>query len=217
MSIEMELAQRNFLQQGGVLQRALMEKMKSGELPSTYEYREYPKEIRISRGFHDVECETEVGNGSRKITWNENREVIERIIVNSEEEEDAVLYGGKTAVQIEEDRQGLLTRARALGIKVDASWSAIRLRRELGDQLGGVETQDQLAALQKELAGLKKVAEMQAEIDALKAQLGGRHQDSTEDLKAQLEALGVTVDGRWSAKRMREELERATAPERDAA
>lgn len=215
MSIEGELAQQAFLQQGGVFARALLAKRKSGEMALNYEYQEYPKMLRISEGFHEVECSTEIGNGSAKRYWKENKEFFREVIVGSEEEEEAVLYGGKTAAQKEDERVGLLNRARVLGLKVDASWSAVRLRRELGDKMGGGETAEQLHALQAELDGLRKVAEMQAEIDALRAQLSGR--GSADDLRAQLEALGVAVDKRWGVARLREELETATAPEARAA
>ena len=60
-----------------------------------------------------------------------------------------------------------------LGIKVDTAWSAVRLKRELGDKLDAPEPADKMAALSAELANLRKMADMQAEIDALRAQLSG--------------------------------------------
>jgi hypothetical protein len=39
-------------------------------------------------------------------------------------------------------------------------------------------------------------------------------EDEAEDMRAQLTALGVKVDGRWSVPRLRQELDDATAPKR---
>ncbi len=66
-----------------------------------------------------------------------------------------------------------------------------------------------MAKLEAELASLKKMAAMQAEIEALRAALAAPPLD---EMRSELTALGVKVDGRWSAARLREELERATSP-----
>ncbi len=47
---------------------------------------------------------------------------------------------------------------------------------------------------------------------ALQAQLA-QPVDDTEYLRSQLVALGVAPDKRWGAARLREELDRATAPD----
>jgi hypothetical protein len=206
MTVESMIAQENFLRQGGVLQRAVAKmRQENGDLP---EFHEYPKMLRISQGFHDIERSTEDIKG-RNLTWVETKEVFEEIIVQSEEEEERVLAGGKTSAAIEQERLDLLTRARAFGIKADPQWTAVRLRRELGEKLDAPEPVNDLARLEAELEGLRKIAAMQAEIEALKAQIAAKPED-VESLKADLVALGVTVDGRWSVKRLREELERAT-------
>jgi hypothetical protein len=213
MSIEMQMAQRKFLANGGVLERALMAKMKSGEIAKEYEYHEYPKMVRLMKGTETVECSTELGNGDRRKTWTETRDIVEEIIVNSEEEEDRVLAGGKTSTQMEEERQQLILRARSLGLKVDMAWSAVRLRREMGDKLDAPAPEDKMARLAAELDQLRKMAAMEDEIAALRARLAPPDPD---DMRGQLEALGIKVDGRWSATRLREELDKATAPERAA-
>ena len=217
MSIEMEMAQREFLASGGPLRRALMKKITDGELSKEYVYREYPKMLRISHGWEDVECSTEIGNGDRRKAWTEHREIIEEIVVSSEEEEERVISGGKTSKQLEEERQTLLLRAKALGLKVDPSWSSVRLRREMGDKLEAPEPPDKMAALTAELASLRQMADMQLEIERLRAQLSRPVNDEVEAMRAELSELGVTVDKRWGAARLREELERATNPQRSAA
>jgi phage I-like protein len=131
---------------------------------------------------------------------------------------------------MEEDRLGLLQRARNMGIPADPKWSAVRLRRELGDALDAPAPGDEMAKLEAELASLRKMAAMQAEIDALKAQIGGKpavrseqpltsplssHQDADEidELRSQLTALGVEFHHRHGATKLRELLDMATAPE----
>lgn len=215
MSIETELAQTQFLERGGVLARALAKKQESGELAKRgqYQYQEYPKALNISHGFQDVDRQTETIKGTTK-EWVERREVFETIIVNSEEEEERVLSGGKTSQQIEDDRLNLIARCRNAGIMVDTSWSAVRLRRELGDKMDAPEVAapaDKMAALETELANLRKMAEMQQEIDRLRA-LTSRPSGEADDLRQQLETLGVAVDKRWGVQRLRDELEAATAP-----
>jgi hypothetical protein len=120
---------------------------------------------------------------------------------------------------MEEDRQGLIQRCRTMGIAADPSWSAVRLRRELGDALDAPAPGDNMAKLEAELANLRKMAAMQAEIEALRAQLGGtradapREAEEIEELRAQLTALGVPFHHRHGAERLRDLLEAATAPE----
>lgn len=212
MSIEGELAQESFLRQGGTYARVLAAKQKSGEFPPAGVFREYPKMIRLQRGVEDVEWSTETIKGATLSGWFRDQPVYEDIIVNSEEEEERVLAGGKTSSQVEEERQGLILRCRSLGLKVDPSWTSIRLRRELGDKLDAPEPENKMAALESELAQLRKMAEMQEEIDRLRSQMARPATDDAEDLRQQLTALGVAVDKRWGVARLREELESATAP-----
>lgn len=209
MSIEGEISQSQYLNMGGSFARAIAQKRKIGELADVYTYREYPKMLRISEGVQDVECSTETIRGTMR-EWTEKREVFTTIVVHSEDEEERVLSGGKTSAQIEDERQGLILRCRALGLKVDPAWSAVRLRRELGDKLDAPEPENKMVALESELANLRKMAEMQAEIDRLKAQMAAPAE--VDDMRQQLTELGVTIDKRWGASRLREELEAATAP-----
>lgn len=211
MSIEGQLAQESFLRQGGTFARALAKKQHDGEL-APYEFREYPKAVRISEGFQDVEWTTETIKGGT-LSGVTHQEVFRTIVVNSEEEEERVTSGGKTSSQMEDERQTLILRCRSLGLKVDTSWSAVRLRRELGDKLDAPEPENKMAALENELASLRKMAEMQAEIDRLRSQMARPAGDEVDDLRQQLTALGVKVDNRWAIARLREELDAATAPE----
>ncbi len=210
-------AQENFLAQGGLFVNALRDKRARGEIrrPNDGDFFEYPKLLRISEGVQTFERSTETVDRKQK-TWTEEREIFREIIVNSEEEEERVLSGGKTTAAAEEERQTLVHRARAFGIKVDPSWTAIRLRRELGDKLDAPEPVDEMAAMKAKLAQLEEMAAMKAKIAALEAQLA-KPADDLDELRSELSALGVVVDKRWGAARLREELERATEPREQAA
>lgn len=210
MSIENEIAQEAFLYQGGIYARILAKMKEDGRIPRQYVFHEYPKVINIDNGTEEVSCSTETCKG-REIHWTETRRVVESITVGSEEEEERVLAGGKTSAQIEVDRQDLFRRCAGAGIHADPSWSAVRLRRELGDKMDAPEPVNNMARLEAELAALKKMAAMQAEIEALKAQLA-RPPEDADAMRAELASLGVKADGRWSISRLREELDRATAP-----
>jgi hypothetical protein len=212
-NVGMMEGQMAFLQQGGRYQIGLRKMRASGNIVDFPEFKEYPKMIRLIDGTEEVACSTEIGNGSTRKNWIETREIVREILVHSEEEEERVLAGGKTSAQVEQDRQALIARCRSAGIRVDPTWSAIRLRRELGEKLDAPEPVDKMAALSAELDNLRKIAAMQAEIDALKARMSASPLLETDDLRGQLTTLGVKVDGRWSEARMREELEKATAPE----
>jgi hypothetical protein len=231
MSGHIQRAQQQFLLMGGAFQFGLAKLQEDGVLSADYVYHEYPKVIRLSRGTKEFERATETCD-KRTITWKETKEVFEDILVNSEDEEERVLSGGKTTTQMEEDRQGLIQRCRTAGIAADPSWSAVRLRRELGDALDAPAPGNDMAKLEAELANLRKMAAMQAEIEALRAQLGGQRtpdageymlqanarnaspeSDEIEELRAQLTALGVPFHHRHGVERLRDLLEAATAPE----
>lgn len=186
MSAAIKLAQTKFLMNGGTYELPLAMLREAGTLPSEYVFHEYPKMLRLSHGFEKVECKTDTCKGT-EIRWTEEREIFQDIVVNSEEEEERVLSGGKTSRQIEEERQGLIQRCHAMGIPADPAWSAVRLRRELGDALDAPAPGDNMAKLEAELNNLRKMAAMQAEIDALRAQLAGPPNDPEE-----IEELGDT-------------------------
>lgn len=175
-------AQDDFLRRGGGYQLALVQLRAAGIIQREYVFHEYPKVIRISHGFeeHGRERETETCKGTT-VRWTEKpAEIIEEVIVASEEEEERVLAGGKTSSQMEEERQGLLVRARSMGVPADPTWSAVRLRRELGEALDAPAPGDSMARLEAELAGLRKMAAMQAEIEALRAQLANPESPAPE-------------------------------------
>ena len=174
MAIEVELSQQQFLNAGGIFARALIAKKNNGELAKEYEYREYPKMLRLNPREVEVPHIYYIGAETSPRTEYITKTVYDEIIVHSEEDEERVLSGGKTSGDLEQERQNLIARARVLGIKVDTAWSAVRLKRELGDKLDAPEPADKMAALSAELANLRKMADMQAEIDALRAQLGGQ-------------------------------------------
>ena len=230
MSGTITRAQTNFLMQGGAYQFGLAKLEEDGVFPAEYVYHEYPKIVRLSRGMQTIKRSTDTCD-KRVIDWEETKEIFEDIVVNSEEEEERVLSGGKSSAQIEEDRLGLLQRARNMGIPADPKWSAVRLRRELGDALDAPAPVNEMAKLEAELAALRKMAAMQVEIDALRAQVSGKpalvrqevplnsplssHHDADEieELRSQLTALGVEFHHRHGAAKLRELLDMATAPE----
>lgn len=214
---DIQSAQETFLQQGGLYVHALRNKRKKEKigqndyLPPRAEYQDYPKMISLSQGVQKVKGFT-LDIDKKRIDWEEEKEVFTEIQVYSEEDEERVLSGGKTSAALEDDRQGLIHRCRAQGIKVDLTWSMVRLRRELGDKLDAPEQPNKMEALEAELAGLRKMAEMQAEIDRLKAQLAPAPVEDMDKLRQELADLGVTPDKRWGGARLREEREKATAP-----
>jgi len=216
MSIETELAQTQFLERGGVLARAIAKKQETGEMHrrGAYQFQEYPKMLRISEGIQERHYETETIKGSTR-SWTVDEEIFRDVIVHSEEEEERVLSGGKTRDQVEDERQALIAKCRIHGITVDLNWSATRLRRELGEKVDAPDPVDQMAAMRKELEDLREMQRLRKEIDDLKAQLTPQP-DDVEELRAQLLALDIKPDNRWGAPRLREELEKATAPEKVA-
>lgn len=205
--------QIDFMRRGGPLEMGLRHLRDRGLLPEDddYVFQPYPKMIRISKGIQEIPRQTTTCD-KQIVHWTDRREVFDEIIVGSEEEEERVLSGGRTSTELEEERLGLLQRCRTARLQVDPGWTAVRLRRELGEALDVPAPGDNMAKLEAELAGLKKMAAMQTEIEVLRAQLA-KPADDIETMRAELTALGVKVDGRWSAARLREELDRATDPE----
>lgn len=172
------LAQTKYLMNGGPYELALAQMRDKGTMPEagSHPYQEYPKAIRVSHGTEDIPRETDTCKGTVQ-RWTETREKFEDIIVHSEDEEERVLAGGKTSVQIEADRAGLINRCHSLSIPVDPSWSVVRLRRELGEALDAPAPQNEMARLEAELDGLRKIEALQAEIAALKAKQAAREPD----------------------------------------
>ncbi len=214
----MQDSQRGFLLGGGAYRNALNKMRTDGLLDAEYVYREYPKMLRVNQRTETTKRSV-VNVDKEKIEWEETREVWDEVIVNSEEEEERVLNGGKTAVQIEEERQALLATAKQRGVRYDPTWSTLRLQRELG-----VPTASEAPAAFDEVDELRRQVAKAEEALALRAQLAKLNaglaepaivpvDDEVEGLRAQLQSLGVRVDGRWSPARLRQELDRATAPE----
>lgn len=163
-------AQDDFLRRGGGYQLGLVQLRAAGLIAREYVYHEYPKAITIRNGPEREVTRETVTCEKEKLRWTEMVADETVIIVASEEEEERVLAGGKTSVQIEEDRQALLLRARANGLRADPNWSAVRLRRELGESLDAPPA-DEMGALTARLAQLEEMATMRAKIAALEAQL----------------------------------------------
>jgi len=212
-----QASQMKYLRAGGPYELPLQQLREKSILPEegATPYMEYPKMLRLDEREVTEDRIVDLCDGSKKHVT-ETRTVYTQVIVNSEEEEERVLAGGKTSVQLEEERQGLLARCSNMNIAADPSWSAVRLRRLLGDALDAPAPGDNMAKLEAELASLRKMKAMQDEIDALRAQIA-KPADDIDELRAQLADLGVTADKRWGAARLRDELERATEPREQAA
>ena len=152
--------------------------------------------------------------------WTERRELCDDIQVQSEEEEERVLTGGKTAEQIETERRLMLEQARGRGLQVDPSWGLVKLQ----NLLGSAPQAEAIAALQRgneekaaRIALLERNAELERRLAELEARLGGAPRampagDDRDTLRRQLQDLGIEPDMRWGLQRLRDELEAATAP-----
>lgn len=212
MSVEVQESQELFLARGGCYAIGLAYLRKNGVIPRQGQtpFHEYPKMLRFSKGFTEVSKST-VTCDKETIRWKENVEQFDEIIVHSEDEEERILKGGRTSAQIEEDRQGLIRKCAAAGISVDPSWTAVRLRRELGEAPEASQG-DEMAALKAKVAQLEELVALRAKVAALEAQAAAPIEDEAESLRSELEGLGVAVDRRWGAARLRAELDRATAP-----
>lgn len=181
---EIQRGQQNFLMRGGIYEMPLAMLRKAGTLADEYEYHEYPKMLEPRYG---------------------------SVIVGSFEEEERVKQGGPTTAQEEEEKQSLLAQCRRDGIKADPQWSVGRLRHQMGIELDSTEPRDEMSALKEKLSLLQQKAEMKAKIAALELQLSEKPEDA-DAMRAELAALGIKADGRWSTARLRDELDRATAP-----
>lgn len=213
-TLDCEIAQEDFLKRGGAMQRALSHKIKTGEIAQYYSFNEYPKAIKINHRTEAVDCTTETCRGTL-IHWTENRKIWDEIIVSSEEEEERVLSGGATSAQIEEQRHALYQRCLSQGIQADRSWSMVRLKRELGEKLDEAP-KDDIGAARARLAELEELASLRAQIAFLEAQSASPAAVAPVDeevavLRASLVSLGIKPDARWGEKRLREELDRASA------
>ena len=147
--LEVKLAQAEFMTRGGVLQVALTKKFKSGELSRTYVHQEFPKCLNIPLGTEAIDRETEIGNGSRKIHWTETRQIVADLVVQDRVEEA--------------DTLDAIERADELGIAIDPTWTAARLRDVVAQaELAGVQPRTvedrkaaRIEALRRELAALE--------------------------------------------------------------
>lgn len=205
------LATNRFLRDGGIFAIPLQKMREAGILPAEGQtpYQEYPKALQMNKRIVEVKRMVELCDKTM-VQDVVPTVMFDTIIVNSEDEEERVLAGGKTSDQVEEERQGLLVRCSNMGIAADPSWSSVRLKRLLGDALDAPPA-DEMSAMRAKLAHLEELAAMKAKIAALEAQLA-KPADDADDLRGQLADLGITADKRWGLPRLREELDRATAP-----
>lgn len=173
MSIEVELSQDQFLAQGGVYMRALAEKKKSGEHAKSFVFHEYPKDIRLNERDEDYEDVAETIKGAT-ITKHMTRRVWDTVTVHSEEEEDRVRAGGGSAADAEDERLELMQKCRNLHIRVDPTWTVVRLRRELGMEMDkpvrAKSADEEFDDLEAQMERLLKKKEMRAKIAALEAE-----------------------------------------------
>lgn len=208
MAISIE--QRNFLSRGGVFAGILEEKRNKGEMvrPEDYQYQEYPKYIRIPRGTKTVKRVTTAIRGKNEVDveWDEEVELFDEHIVNNEADEEAVLSGGKSAAQLEQERSEMIASLRSRGINVDPTWTTVRLQREMG----AMPPREAVEALAAKVEVLEREAALRARIAELESQLTApvaHSHDETEDLREHLRRSGVDVDRRWSLATLRQKVE----------
>ncbi len=211
------IATNRFLRDGGLFALPLQRMREQGIFPQegATPYAEYPKMLRLNPRQVEVKRTVDLCDGTKTPDVT-TKTVYEEIIVNSEDEEERVLAGGKTSDKVEEERQGLLVRCSHMNIPADPTWSTVRLKRLLGDALDAPPA-DEMGALQAKLARLEEMAAMKTRIAALEAQLSDKPPDDIEELRAQLSDLGVDVDLRWNVRTLRAKLDQATAPQDQAA
>lgn len=224
-------SQMQFLQRGGPMSGIMDAKIESGELNPTYTFREYPRMLYVSLGITTERKRTQVIRGKEEVIeeWDDTRERFREIIVNSEAEEEAVLAGGRSDIEVEAQRQEMISNARSRNIQVDESWGLVRLQRELG----AAPTNETIDALRTKVADLEEKAALRAQIAELTAQMARlavptqawrpvadasitapTYAENERDLlRQQLMDLGVAVDMRWQVPRLRAELDAATAPD----
>lgn len=217
-AILIQQAQDEFLLRGGMFAGPLARMRASGLLQEPGVYVEYPKMLYVRTGeYEDVQCFTEDVKG-KQVTWTEHREIVHSTMVSSEEEEERVLTGGKTAAQIEDDRLALIEQAKARNIRFDPAWSLLRLQKELGVPTGEAEPKfgavfDEVENLREQVRRAEEALALRQKLKELRVQLDApEDEDDVSALRRELTDLGVKVDLRWGTARMREELERATSP-----
>ena len=172
-------------------------------------FYELPMRMLREKGLLPMEGKTQSGKDYQEYP----KMIANGVIVNSAEEEERMISGGLSNEALEEERRALISRARKHGITVDDDWSTVRIKRELGikmDEAPAVE--GRLAQLEAELAHLNKIKELEAQIAAMKAGNEVAPGLSDSEMRAELIAAGVTVDGRWSSKKLREVFEHYTTP-----
>lgn len=214
MAFEVQRTQTDFLKRGGSAMRALDAMRQANPSPGWYEY---PKLLTFPKGRKTIQRTTETID-KRSISWSEEVDDVETVLVGSAEEEERVLAGGRTNPAIEEERLGLLAKARTMGLHVDAGWTAVRLKRELGQKLDA-EPNDEEAILRARIEKLERIKALRARVEALEAADATPGPDlplpsfapvemSPEDrdvarLRGILDASGVTYDRRWGVMRLR--------------
>lgn len=151
--------QRNFLQGGGIYRNALTQGYKNGTLvrPSEYVFQEYPKYLKLSKGFEDVQHETENVKG-KTITWTVREELFDEVIVNDAAEEAKVMKGRTLVAGAAPSTVATITPAAAA--VEDDSIEALEAR--LADM-------KKKAALRREIADLAASEALEAAIDAPEA------------------------------------------------
>lgn len=116
-------SQMAFLQTGGAYQSAVAKL-------APYEYREYPKAIRLNVREETVE-ESVFDIRDREIKRTVTRTVWDEVIADDAEMEAQIMARQPTRVDRENERQELIRVAEQRGAKVDRRWATDRIRAEM--------------------------------------------------------------------------------------
>jgi hypothetical protein len=160
--------QIEFLTRGGWYELPMMQLREKGLLAEEggYVHQEYPKALNLSLGVREFPMQTEDHKG-RTLTWTEQREVVAPMVVQNEDEEDAV--------------RAAFDRAEELGIAVQPDWApalllhAVRLaetpkpRRNAPRPTPEQIVAERIATLKAELAALEPPAEDLGSVESAEA------------------------------------------------
>jgi hypothetical protein len=184
-----------------------------------YEFREYPKHV-YPEGLTYPADYSEVHLRGKPMG----------VEVNSADEERSVMSAERPLEGEPANRAALRQQLATLGVQVDPTWDMTRLYRELAARANRLAMEHSVEYGQNALAGNPGEVEWgtvpeDTESERRAAESFNRepqlHTDEPKpggdqdiiDLRMQAASIGLKVDGRWSAQRLRDEIARVTDPD----